>query len=512
MEIWNSDDHPDGAAGVRPLLRSCNTGRLIVLANRQPIAHERTSDGRIVIERSTSGLVTASEAVVRAYGGVWVAHGAGSADRDVVDEGDGVPVPDGAPEYRLRRVWLDAAEQRGYYYGFANEGLWPLCHRVHVRPEFRSSDFDMYWTINERFVDAVDQEAGDAPALVLVQDYHFAMAPLMLRERNVNHAIVAFWHIPWPTVDRLGICPWATYLLEGLLASNLIGFQTPADAVQFLDAAEHLLGASVDRKRGVATYRDRRTHVRAYPASVTWPCDALDQVEPADQCRALVRQALGLGMSERLIVGIDRLDYTKGLEEKILAVERLLEQSPEYRGALGLVQIAQPSRQQLPAYRELRQRVLALAERVNARFSTESWSPIHLIERHVSQAEVYRLLRAADVCYVGSLHDGMNLVAKEFVAARADDDGVLVLSAFAGAAHELEDAVLVNPYDIEQTANALDEALTMDQAVRRARMRRMRVCVSSWTSAEWSAQLLGDAARLCSAPAMDLCRVRAPVN
>lgn len=512
MEIWNTDDYAGAAAHVHPLLRSCKTGRLIVLANREPIAHERTSDGRILVERSTSGLVTASEAVVRAYGGVWVAHGSGSADRDVVDDADGVLVPDDAPEYRLRRVWLDAAEQRGYYYGFANEGLWPLCHRIHVRPEFRSSDFDMYWTINERFVDAVAQEAGEEPALVLVQDYHFAMAPLLLRERNADHAIVAFWHIPWPTVDRLGICPWATYLLEGLLASNLMGFQTPADAMHFLDAAEHLLGATVDRKRGVATYRDRRTHVRAYPASVTWPCQALDEVEAPEQCGFLVRQALGLDPSEHLIVGVDRLDYTKGLEEKVLAIERLLEQVPAYRGALGFVQVAQPSRQQLPAYKDLRERVLALVRRVNDRFSTASWSPIHLIERHVSQAEVYRLLRAADVCYVGSLHDGMNLVAKEFVAARSDQDGVLVLSAFAGAARELEDAILVNPYDIEQTANALDEALTMGRELRRARMRRMRVCVSSWTSAEWAAKILADAARLCSAPALDLCRRQVPIN
>ena len=490
MNTWNLRMQPGHA------------GRLIVLANREPIAHERTADGRILAERSTSGLVTASEALVRACGGVWVAHGSGSADRDVVDSADGVLVPDDAPEYRLRRVWLDEQEQRGYYDGFANEGLWPLCHRVHVRPEFRSQDFDMYWTINERFVNAVDEEAAGEPAIVLVQDYHFAMAPLMLRERDARHAIVAFWHIPWPTVDRLEICPWATYLLEGLLASSVVGFQTRADAVQFLDAAEHLLGAAVDRKRGIAIYRDRRTHVRAYPASVAWPCEALERVEEPAVCRSLVRGQLGLAPAERLIVGVDRLDYTKGLEEKILAVERLLDQAPAYRGALAFVQIAQPSRQHLPAYKQLRQRVLAQAARVNARFSTESWSPVHLIERHVAPAEVYRLLRAADVCYVGSLHDGMNLVAKEFVASRSDEDGVLVLSAFAGAARELQDAVLINPYDTEQTANGLDEALTMDLAVRGARMRRMRVCVSSWTSAEWSAKILTDLHHLCSSPAL----------
>src|SRR4051812_15657915 len=507
MEIWNRRDtleEPGAAVRLQP-----GHGRLIVVANRQPIAHERTPDGRIVVERSTSGLVTASAAVMRACGGVWVAHGSGSADRDVVDAADGVLVADDAPAYRLRRVWLDAEEERGYYYGFANEGLWPLCHRVHVKPEFRSSDFDMYWTINERFVDAIDSEAAGEPALVLVQDYHFAMAPLMLRERDPRHAIVAFWHIPWPTVDRLGICPWATYLLEGLLASNVVGFQTPADAVQFLDAAEHLLGAAVDRKRGTAVYRERRTHVRSYPASIEWPSPTLDATEPVSVCRPVMRDRLGIRAAEKLVVGIDRLDYTKGLEEKILAVERLLDQCPAHRGRLAFVQVAQPSRQRLRTYQDLRERVIAQATRVNARFSTESWSPIHIIERHLDPLDVYRLLRAADVCYVGSLHDGMNLVAKEFVASREDDDGVLVLSVFAGAALELQDAVMINPYDVEQTANALDEALTMDRAVRRARMLRMRVCVSSWTSAEWASRLLSDVARLCSSPIPIMAELRA---
>ena len=484
MNTWN------------PQMRPGHAGRLIVLANREPIAHERTADGRILAERSTSGLVTASEALVRACGGVWVAHGSGSADRDVVDSADGVLVPDDAPEYRLRRVWLDPGEQRGYYDGFANEGLWPLCHRVHVRPEFRSSDFDMYWTINERFVNAVDEEAAGEPAIVLVQDYHFAMAPLMLRERDARHAIVAFWHIPWPTVDRLEICPWATYLLEGLLASSLVGFQTPSDAVQFLDAAEHLLGARVDRKRGVAIYRDRRTHVRAYPASVAWPCDALEYVEEPDACRSLVREQFGLAPNERLVAGVDRLDYTKGLEEKILAIERLLDQFPAYRGALAFVQIAQPSRQHLPAYKELRQRVLAQAARVNARFSTGSWNPVHLIERHVAPAEVYRMLRAADVCYVGSLHDGMNLVAKEFVSARDDERGVLILSLFTGAARELPEALIVNPYDTDECAVALRLALTMGSGEQRTRMRLMRGLLQDFNVFRWAGRMLMDAAAL----------------
>ena len=481
-------------------------GRVIIVANREPFAHQRGADGRIVVQQSTSGLVTASEPLVRRTGGVWIAHGNGSADREVVDRWDGVMVPPAAPEYRLRRVWLTPEEERGYYDGFANEGLWPLCHRVHVKPIFRSSDFDTYWTVNSRFADAVMDEAQASAPIVLVQDYHFALAPLMIRERDPESAILGFWHIPWPSVERLEMCPWATYVLEGMLGANLLGFQTPADCTHFLDAAEHLLGAAVDRRRLVASYDGRRVHVRAYPASVAWPPPAAAELGPSEECAREVRHGLGLAHGVRLIAGVDRLDYTKGIEEKLWAIESLLERYPGLARSFVFVQVAQPTRQRLDAYSELRTRVRVLAAHVNARFGDAAWQPVLLLERQFSQIEVLRLLRAADICYVGSLHDGMNLVAKEFVSVKDDDSGVLILSAFAGAAHELTDATTINPYDRDQAANAIAEALASPAAVRRDRMRRLRAVVRKWTSREWAEQMFADAARLCSAPGLDVFR------
>jgi len=474
-----------------------DSGRVIVLANRQPFSHEHGPDGEVVVKRSTSGLVTASEPLVRQTAGVWIAHGAGSADRAVVDAWDGVMVPPDHPAYRLRRVWLTEEEEDGYYYGFANEGLWPLCHRAHVRPVFRSSDFDRYWSINARFAAAACDEAQHETPIVLVQDYHFALAPLMIRDRLGSGAIVAFWHIPWPTRERMQMCPWASYLIEGMLGSDLVGCQTHEDCVHFLDGAEHVLGATVDRRLMTVTYAGRTTYVRAYPASVTYPPSCLDEIGDIDRCTRDVRHAFRLRETDRLIVGVDRMDYTKGLEEKLLAIEYLLEQHPQFVDSFVYVQVAQPSRQRLAPYRDLSARVRALAERVNRRFSTYDWTPVRLVEQPLEPPDVYRLLRAAHVCYVGSLHDGMNLVAKEFISARDDERGVLVLSGFTGAASDLCGAVTINPYDIEQTAHALAGALTMRPDDQQHRMRRMRASVAAWDADRWGAALLHDAATLC---------------
>jgi trehalose 6-phosphate synthase len=478
-----------------------DSGRVIVLANREPFRHEYGPDREIVVKRSSSGLVTASEPLVRQSAGVWIAHGSGTADRVVVDAWDGVMVPPEEPAYRLRRVWLNAAEEEGYYYGFANEGLWPLCHRAHVRPVFRSSDFDAYWSINARFAEAACDEAQNEPALVLVQDYHFALAPLMIRERLSPSTIAAFWHIPWPAAGHLEMCPWAAYLVEGMLGSHVLGFQTRLDCAHFLDSAERLLGATIDRTRQVVAHAGRRTHVRAYPASVGWPAPWLAEIGSVDACADEIRRRFNLRESDRLVVGIDRMDYTKGIEEKVLCIEQLLEQYPEFIDSLVFVQLAEPSRTRLAPYRELRTRVVALIDRVNRRFATGAWRPIHLVEEHEEPREVYRLLRAAEVCYVGSLHDGMNLVAKEFVSARDDERGVLLLSGFAGTSDELTEAVIINPYDIEQTANALVQALTMSAAEQQHRMRLMRARVKAWDADRWGSEILNDAASLRKAPA-----------
>jgi trehalose 6-phosphate synthase len=476
------------------------SGPIVVLANREPIRHDRAGDGSIVVSRSASGLVTALEPLIQACSGVWVAHGAGTADRVVVDRRNGLNVPPANPRYRLRRVWLDEHEQRGYYYGFANEGLWPLCHRAYVQPVFRSDDFEMYRAINTRFAEAVCEEVESASPLVLVQDYHFALAPQVIRERLPRSTIVTFWHIPWPNPRDYEICPWGRQLLTGLLGSSIVGFQTTDDCRNFIDCVEYSLDSHVNRRRNVITHGGRETTVQAYPVSVEWPSRWARQSAPIDACREAVRRQLHLRPDVRLCVGVDRLDYTKGINEKFLAVERLLEVYPEFRDRFVFVQIAEPSRNRLPAYRDLRSRLVETAERINLRFGSDSYHPIVMLQAHYEPAEVHQFLRAADLCYVGSLHDGMNLVAKEFVSARDDDRGVLILSQFAGAARELAGALIVNPYAIDDSARALADALSMPDEEQSNRMRAMRSVVAEFSAHRWAGEMLADAARLRTDP------------
>jgi trehalose 6-phosphate synthase len=467
--------------------------RVIVLANREPFRHDRTPGGNVTVSRTASGLVSALEPLIQASSGVWVAHGSGTADADVVDPRDGLDVPPGNPQYRLRRVWLSPQEERGYYSGFANEGLWPLCHRAHVRPIFRSADYAMYRTVNARFADAVCEEADNDAPLVLVQDYHFAIAPALIRERLPHSTIIAFWHIPWPTPRDFEVCPWGRQLLTGLLGGSVVGFQTPIDCRHFVDTVESSLDtAHVDRGTDTVTFNGRQTRVRPYPVSIEWPSRWASQSPPIETCRQDVRRELHLAPDIRLGVGVDRLDYTKGIEEKFLAVERLLDSRPDLRERFAFVQLAEPSRTALRPYRELRCRLLKTVARINRRFATGSYRPIILLEAHHESADVYRFLRAADLCLVGSLHDGMNLVAKEFVSAREDLHGVLLLSRFAGAARQLTGALIVNPYAIDRTADSLARALSMPEEEQRHRMRKMRATVAESNTYWWAGQMLQD--------------------
>jgi trehalose 6-phosphate synthase len=472
--------------------------RVIVLANREPVVHALRRDGSIESTQPASGLVTALEPVVMACGGVWVGHGSGSADRAVVDAADRVHVRRGEHAYHLRRVWLTPDEERGYYYGFANEGLWPLCHMAHVRPMFRVDDLTTYWQVNGRFVDAVCEEAASETPLVLVQDYHYALAPLMIRERLPRANIVTFWHIPWPHPEQFAICPWRRELLEGLLGSSILGFQTQGHCRNFLNTVQRCLEAHVDLERSAVTIGGRRVLVRAYPISVEWPNRFVAATPQPEVCRVQIRNELGLPRDVLMGVGVDRLDYTKGLEEKFESIERLLTHHPELCGRFVFVQVASPSRTGVPAYADLAARVRAAADRVNERFGTADLNPIVLIDRHVPPPDVYRYLKAADVCYVASLHDGMNLVAKEFVTAREDGRGVLVLSTLAGAACELTDALLVNPYDVEEASRALADALVMPAGEQHDRMMHMRSVVASRNAYRWAGHLLSDAARVQS--------------
>jgi alpha,alpha-trehalose-phosphate synthase [UDP-forming] len=488
------------------------SSRIFLVSNREPYMHEHK--GReINCVVPPSGLVTALEPVVCACDGVWVACGSGDADRETVDKRDRLRVPPDDPRYTLRRVWLTEEEQEKYYEGFANEGLWPLCHIAHTRPTFRAGDWECYQRVNRHFADAlVEEMKGSEDPIVFVQDFHFALLPRMIKRARPDARVAIFWHIPWPNPEAFGICPWQSEIIDGLLGADLVGFHIPAHCHNFLGTVDRSVEARTDMAHQTVQRLGHTTTVRPYPVSVAFEGIAHAGVATASASRGTVARmnfsgmdAMGADAAERnqllselgvraecVAVGIDRLDYTKGIVERLNAVEHLLENHPFYHERFTLVQVAAPSRTRIPAYADLRKRVDEAVERINQRFQTTHWRPIVLIDKQCNHEEVKRCYRAADICLVTSLHDGMNLVAKEFVAARDDEDGVLVLSKFAGAAGELQDALIVNPYDIDGVANAIRAGLDMNRVERRNRMRRMRRQVMEHNIYLWAANVLGD--------------------
>ena len=548
------------AAALRALLRAnFRDDQLIVVSNREPYVHERV-DGLLHVTQPAGGLVTALEPLLRASGGTWIAHGSGNADREMVDARDGLQAPpaqfgagahpataathahahahavhsvDGS--YRLRRVWLSLRELQGYCDGFANSGLWPLCHTAQVPARFEVADWACYCAINQRFADAVVAEARRDDPIVLVQDYHLALVPALVRRQLPQATIASFWHIPWAAAQRMASCPWLAEILDGLLGSDVVGFQTPQHRRDFIASVTATLsGASVDGP-GAANrtsqprlqaspqpqpqpqphvhWRGRRTLVNACPISIAWPACAasppavpnvptaptVPTVPSVAACRRAAFARWGLADDGKLVIGVDRFDYTKGLLERVRAIEQLLLRWPHWRARLRFVQVAAPTRSNLLHYARFRAQVVAEVARINARFESTGDAPIVLIEQAQDRAAVDALYRAADVCLVTSLHDGMNLVSKEFVAARGDGGGVLVLSKFAGAAHELTDALIVNPFDVAEVAQALDLALSMPGAEQRRRMAALRRTVRNANVHRWAARVLLDADRSRSA-------------
>ncbi|HEX7423420.1 MAG TPA: trehalose-6-phosphate synthase [Terriglobales bacterium] len=465
---------------------------LFVVSNREPYMHQR--NGKVLdVVVPPSGLVTALEPVLNACDGTWIAHGSGNGDAEVVDAHDRLRVPPEDPRYSLRRVWLTKEEEEGYYYGFANEGLWPLCHIAHTRPLFRAADWQYYQDVNRKFTAAVLEEIENvAKPVVLVQDYHFALLPRLIKEKRPDARVAIFWHIPWPNPEAFGICPWQRQLVDGLLGADLIGFHIQSHCNNFLQTVDRVVESRVDWEHFSVLRQDHRTMVRPFPISVAFTGD--DAAENNNHgFNYLERSALmrGLGVEATFMgIGVDRVDYTKGILERFLAIERFLEKYPSYQGKFTFVQIGAPSRTHIKRYHDLLAEVEAEAERINWRFQGGKWKPIVFLNRQHSHQEIEPYYRAADLCLVTSLHDGMNLVAKEFLAARRDERGVLILSQFTGAARELRDALLVNPYDIDQTAEAIRAALEMEPEDKQLRMHRMRKVIKEHNIYHWAGDLI----------------------
>jgi trehalose-6-phosphate synthase len=464
---------------------------LIVISNREPYMHVRR--GRAVdCIVPAGGLVTALDPLMRACGGTWIAHGAGDADWDVVDRENRIKVPANDPLYTLRRVAITKDEENGYYYGFANEGLWPLCHIAHTRPMFRPDDWACYAQASQKFAAAALSEMeGLTEPCVLIQDYHLALLPGLLKQGRPDARVAIFWHIPWPNAEAFGICPWRKELLLGMLGADLIGFHTQFHCNNFLDTVDHTLESRVDWERFEVRRGGHATTVKPFPISVAFPNafqDISSEQRPEPDRDAFLREA---GIEGRILgIGVDRMDYTKGILERFRAIERFLEKYPEYRGELTFVQLGAPSRTHIKRYHDFLAEVEAEAERINWKLKTREWKPIVFIKKHHSHQEILPFYRHADFCMVTSLHDGMNLVAKEFVASRDDQGGVLILSRFTGASRELRDALIVNPYDVEETAEAIHYALQMTPEEKVSRMTRMRETVREHNVYRWAGNLI----------------------
>jgi trehalose-6-phosphate synthase/Kef-type K+ transport system membrane component KefB len=466
---------------------------LVVVSNREPFLHSYDRDGCIICSPATGGVAVALDALLRERGGVWIAHGAGPADRAVVDASDKLWVPPESPAYQLRRLWLEEPEFSAYYAGFANGGLWPLCHLVDVRPTFRSEDWAAYQEVNARFAAALDQELTAADTQVFIQDYHLALVAPRLRDRRPAARTALFWHIPWPYPDRLRICPWRREILSGLLANDLLAFQLERDRRNFVAAAEDELGAEIEADGARVRFAGRSSTVVAVPIGVDYDRIqgvASDPALPGEQQRLV--EMLGLNPVGAVIgVGVDRLDYTKGIPERLAALDRIFTARPELRGRLTFVQIGVPSRSEIDSYQAIEAEIDRKVADINARHGVAGLSPpVCYYKAALKLPSLVALYRLAQFCVVSSLHDGMNLVAKEFVAARDDEDGVLVLSALAGAAQELRDALIINPYDIDGFAEALARALDMPPDERRARMRSLRRVVAGRDVLGWASDIL----------------------
>jgi trehalose-6-phosphate synthase len=463
--------------------------KLVVVSNREPYMHIR-SGREIKCITPASGMVTALEPILKACGGLWIASGSGDADRETVDENDKVQVPPYEEKYTLRRIWLTKEQENHFYYGFSNEGLWPLCHIAHTRPTFRIEDWEQYKAVNQIYAKAVLEEIkNEEEPFILVQDYHFALLPGLIKQERPDAKVAIFWHIPWPNPESFGICPWQRELLGGMLGADLVGFHTQYHCNNFLETVNNALESRVLWENFSVKIGNHFTLVKPFPISIAFTLKDYDTTNGGRHTPAELLRQHGIN-AEFMAVGVERIDYTKGLIEKFLAVERFLDKYPEYQGRFTLVQLGAVSRALLKTYSDTVNAVEIEINRINWKFKARNWQPILFLKKHHSHAEITPYYRSANVCMVTSLHDGMNLVAKEFIAARDHNDGVLILSRFAGASHELHGALIVNPYDIEKSADAIKAALEMPEELQIQKMKQMRRMIMNHNVYSWAASIL----------------------
>ncbi|OGG15716.1 hypothetical protein A3D77_01675 [Candidatus Gottesmanbacteria bacterium RIFCSPHIGHO2_02_FULL_39_11] len=491
-------DSPWTAERLKEFIKDTLKGRtIIVVSNREPYIHTKEGN-KISYYFPASGMVTAIEPIIQACGGIWIAHGSGDADKLVVDKDNKIKVPPNEPKYTLKRIWLDEIEEKGYYYGFSNEGLWPLCHLAHTRPTFRKEDWEEYKRVNGKFASAVLSEIKKYnKPIILLQDYHFALLPRMIKKGRPDAVIGLFWHIPWPNSESFSICPFRKDLLDGLLGADLLGFHTQLHCNNFIDTIGRELESLIDWEQFTVTKNDHTTRIKPFPISIAFyngfhyqSHDQSSQINISN-----IRKQLNI-KSEYIGLGVDRLDYTKGIIERFKAIEYFLEKYPSYKNRFTFIQIAPPSRSKIKRYKDFENEVVMEFERINQKFKSKGWEPIIFLKKRYNHEELNHFYRLANICLVTSLHDGMNLVAKEFIAARDDERGVLILSQFAGSSRELKDAFIVNPYNTEHMSEAIKSGLEMTPSEQIRKIRKMREIVKNYNIYRWSAELLKTMANL----------------
>jgi trehalose 6-phosphate synthase len=463
----------------------------VIVSNREPYVHTFQGED-IKCTMPASGVAVALDPVMQSCGGVWVAHGSGDADKEVVNEQDHIQVPPESPSYTLRRVWLTKEEEDGYYYGFSNEALWPLCHVAYTRPTFKKTDWEVYKKVNERFSEVVLDEIKDRKAFVFIQDYHFALLSRLIRKRNPNCILSQFWHIPWPNPEAFRICPWKEDVLQGLLGNDLLGFHIRYHCMNFLDTVDRMIEARIDHERFEIIKDGRSTRVRPFPISIDFE-DTNVRSQSQEVNGEMQRLSKALGLRGQVVgLGIDRIDYTKGIPERFRALDLFFEKYPQYKGKVTFVQAGPLSRINIQQYKDLNEEISRLMVDINFKHGQGRWKPIQLVRSHFGKKELMALYRLADFCIVSSLHDGMNLVAKEYVASRADNTGVLILSQFTGASRELDSALLINPYDIDDLAENIRLAVEMSQEEEQKRMGKLREAVRTNNIYRWTGKILSE--------------------
>ncbi len=458
--------------------------QLVVAIQSEPYVHVKTPKG-IKLQKGAGGAHVLLDGVLKQVGGLMVAVGRGTGDQQMSDAKGRIRVPPDTKTYTLKRIFLKKKELDGFYYGFANQTLWPLCHAVFIKPIFHTSWWEEYKQVNQKFADAILEEIKDDNAFIWVNDYHFALLPKMLQEKHPKLSVGVFWHIPWPTHEIFRICPWRKEILEGLLGADFIGFHRGYHVDNFVECARRELGVIVDNEPKSIIWNDNHTKLANLPAGIDYHeiQDSFSKHKLID--KRIIKRDFGFNF-EKLIIGVDRIDYTKGLVERLKILDRFFEKYPEYIGKVVYFSVGAPSRIHIPAYKNLNKEILDLVEKINWKYSTNDWFPIVFVDQILPREKIFEYYRLADVCLVTALDDGMNLVAKEFVLCSDPEKGVLVLSKFTGAAKDLKWALQINPYSVEASVDVLRQALEMNKKEKIERNKNLKNAVKANNIYDWA--------------------------